>query len=342
MPERSFIERALARIIASKTATDTRAEYTAQLQALFPKQPTDMSFESFCRKMREYGFVNKDELRDTFSRFEDSRGRIQFRKFCSSLVPFDHTCDLVTQMAREAGVQTARSSQRGSSSARLGATGSIRGTPSTHRGSRAASRQPVMGFGRRATYVTDIRMPPALDPILAIPAGSPQQAHRSYPKPDPYETSYMYSNTHLRKPTSRGRIGTSQQSTRSRKKDGVVWRFATGVGEMHGKGEEEKISDNPRVATWITASDRIAPPKVYQPGMAPRSMNVLGGAQKTATIAQPYMTKYMLDTDPADRPVDRAAKVVKPSHSQSGISMIAMGSAPTWGLIEHTKNVSAV
>lgn len=99
----------------------------------------------------------------------------------------------------------------------------------------------------------------------------------------------------------------------------------------------------PRQSTWITGYEHLPPPKLKNAGEERKMANtVSGNIQPTSQVAEPYVTKYMLDTDAADRPTARQAKLVQPIHSQSGIAIIAMGAAPNSGLIEHTHQCSLV
>merc|ERR1712195_253963 len=167
--QRSRIERSLSLTIESKDVR-TRMQYGAQLDAMFPKLPRELSFEAFKEQMQRFGFVDQKELSDTFKRFASYSGKMQFRDFAYALPPPDKLPMCNVQPTTTSGERRPHEAETSHdvwdlglgatnmsicSSVDLGATGRTAGRATQLKSRMKKRRAASAGFGRKITYITN-------------------------------------------------------------------------------------------------------------------------------------------------------------------------------------------
>lgn len=348
-------------------------QYRAQLDAMFPKLPGELSFDGFQEQMQRFGFVDKKELSDTFKRFASYSGKMQFRDFAFSLLPPDKRPTGNAQHEAETShdewdLGLGATSRSICSSVDLGATGRTAGRATQLKNRMKKRRAASAGFGRRITYITNPK-------ILDMESTRSELA----PADDLFRTgaSHQYETTNMMYSKHWG----DQQSGTARPKGGAqpaLWKLATGIGEGHPSQDRSA----PKVNSWITAhaftqqrcDPRIIPPPLQSP---------LKQSKRKVKKHDMYVSQYMADTEKmaartagrhavvskaaqADMPArtqklrnvinqsynSKQSKVPRPTHapsyppavraSQSGVAMIAMGVQPTKGLsiTQHAKHIT--
>merc|ERR1712166_1506653 len=233
--QRSRIERSLSLTIEAKDVR-TRMQYGAQLDAMFPKLPRELSFEAFKEQMQRFGFVDHKELSDTFKRFASYSGKMQFRDFAYSLLPADKRPTGNVQPAtigeerRPHEAETSHdvwdlglgaTNMSICSSVDLGATGRTAGRATQLKSRMKKRRAASAGFGRKITYITN---PKILDMESTRSKLAPADNLFRTGASHQYETTNMMYSKHW---------GDEQSST-TRAKGGAqpaLWKLATGIAE---------------------------------------------------------------------------------------------------------------